>query len=60
MTPIRALTVTRARALAPDQVAQKKTNARFAATREQGGTLPFGSAHAKGKVRPWPYPYPYP
>ena len=40
-----------------DQVAQKKTNARFAATREQGGTLPAGS---KGKVRPWPYPYPYP
>ena len=36
-------------------VAQKKTNARFAATREQGGTLPAGS---KGKVRPWPYPYP--
>jgi len=30
-------------------VAQKQTNARFAATKEEGGTFPSGSAHGKGK-----------
>jgi|TARA_B110001469_G_scaffold66562_1_gene63542 hypothetical protein len=29
-------------------VAQKKTNARFAATQEDGGSFPSGSAHGKG------------